>query len=232
MPPLSRITRSESPQGYAAQETLPSSDPAPKREPGQALAGNAFIRTPLPPFNATSDTLRQFNEGGKVPTRRVIPLPAQVAMGGDTTIIENTSVTSQSGGSTSGNVVSSAVSTATIDVGTMLPGDVAVLSLPVAKAAILMIVGSSDQCEVRIYGDAGTQAVDVARATDTAPAFEVTTGLTTDIVFDTDPMILPLQNRTFVNQDTPQTDTLYITVINSTDGAVTPSITITFLPLE
>lgn len=231
MPPLSQIARSESPEGYAAMETLPQSTPTPK-EPGATQGGNAFIRCPLPPFNATSDTLRQFNENGKVPARRVIPLPVQVGAGGSTTIVENTSVTSQSGGGGGVTPVTNIVKTVTINVGTLQPGDIAILTAIVSKVAVILIVGSSDQCEVRIYGDSSTQASDQARATDTAPAFEVVTGITTDIVFDTDPMILPLQNRTFVNQDVPQTDTLYITVLNPTAGAVTPAVTITYLPLE
>lgn len=231
MPPLSQVARSESPKGYAAMEELPPSSPTPK-EPGATQGGNAFIRTPLPPFNATSDTLRQFNENGKVPTRRVIPLPSQVGAGGSTTIVQETSVTSQSGGG-SGNIpTANTVKTVTINVGTLLPGDIAILTATVAKIAVIMIVGSSDQCEVRIYGDPGTQASDVVRATDTAVPFEVTPGILTDIVFDTSPYIMTLQNRTFVNQDSPQTQNLYITVINPTAGAVTPSVTITFLPLE
>ena len=231
MPPLSQIARSESPEGYAAMEETPTHSPTPK-EPGQVQGGNPYIRTPLPPFNATSDTLRQFNENGKIPARRVIPLPPNTGSNGSTTIIQNTSVTSQSGGGGGSTPTTNVVKTVTLNVGTLQPGDIAILTATVSKVAILMIVGSSDLCEVRIYGDPNTQAADQGRATDSAPAFEVTTGLTTDIVLDTDPMIITLQNRTFVNQDVPQTTNLYITVLNNTPGAVTPAVTITYLPLE
>ena len=231
MPPLSLTLRKESPKGYAAMEELPKSTPSPQREPGQALAGNPFIRCPLPPFNATSDTLRQFNESGKVPTRRVIPLPAQVGAGGSTTIVQNTSVTSSSGGGSSSGT-SLLVKTVTLEVGTLLPGDTLVTSVVASKIAVLMILGSSDLCEVRVYGDPNSQAADITRAIDSAPAFEVTQGLVTDIVLDSNPLQFNWQNRIFVNQDSPQTNNLYITVLNSTDVSITPSITITYLVLE
>jgi hypothetical protein len=231
MPPLSQILRSESPKGYAAAEEMPPSTPAPK-EPGRTQGGNPFVRCPLPPFNAGPDTLRQFDESGKTPTRRVIPLPAQVGAGGSTTIIQNTAVSSTSGGSSGGNAPSTGVKTVTINVGTLLPGQIAMLSATVAMAAILMILGSSDLCEVRIYGDPTTQSADAPRATDTAVPFEITPGIITDVVLDTLPLQLNWQNRVFVNQDSPQTTNLYITVVNNTTSAVTPAVTVTYLPLE
>ena len=214
-------------------EDLPESNPAPFKEPGQALAGNPFIRCPLPPFNATSDTLRQFNESGKTPTRRVIPLPVQVGAGGSTTIIQNTNVTSQSGGGSGGNVpVVVSAKTVTVNVATLLPGEASTFILTAARVAVLMILGASDFCEVRIYGDPSTQGSDLPRQSDTAVPFEVTPGVVTDVILDTNPLQFNWQNRLFVNQDSPQTTNLYITVLNPTAGAVTPSVTITYLPLE
>jgi hypothetical protein len=232
MPPLSLTLRNESPKGYAAQEALPESSPTPK-EPGVALGGNPYIRCPLPAFNAGSDTLRQFNESGKVPARRVIPLPIQTVAGGNATVINRANVTSQSGGGGGTVPVTPAVpKTTTISVGTLFPGGIAVLAVDGAKLAALMIVTSTDLCEVRIYGDPSTQANDVPRVTDTAPAFEVTQGLVADVVLDTLPLQWNWQNRIFVNQDSPQTATFYVTVLNPTLGSVTPVVTITFLPLE
>lgn len=229
MPSLKQRLRSETPEGYAAQAELPSLDPTPK-EPGLVLAGNKYIRTPLPPFNATSDTLRQFNENGKVPARRVIPLPPPVAGGGTTTIVNNTNVSSTSGG---GNApVAVAAKTITFSVATLIPGAVALLTLTVTEIAVLMLIGASDLCEVRIYGSSLAQAIDSPRASDTAPPFEITQGLVTDVILDTAPLQFNWQNRLFVNQDAPQKPIMYVTVVNPTLSAVTPSITITYLPLE
>lgn len=197
------------------------------------MGGNPYIRCPLPPFNATSDTLRQFDESGKVPARRVIPLPVATQVGGNTVINNNTTVISTSGGGASGNVPVTAVEkTVTVSVPTLLPGDNFTATLTVAKIAVLRLVGASDLCEVRIYGDPVSQATDIARNSDTAPAFEVTQGLVTDVILDNPPLQFNWQNRVYANQDTPTTTNLYVTVVNQTTSAVTPVVTITYLPLE
>jgi hypothetical protein len=231
MPALKQRLRSETPEGYAAQEQS-TPTPPPIQEPGRLLGADVLIRCPLPPFNATVDTLRQFDENGKIPARRVIPLPQLTGMSGSTTIINNTSVTSQSGGGSGNAPVTVAAKTVTIPVPTLAPGDAATLTVAVTAVAVLMIVGSSDLCEVRLYGDALTQSTDLPRLTDTAPPFEVTQGLTTDVVLDTTPLQYNWQNRLFVNQDAPVTKNMYVTILNPTLGAVTPTVTITYLPLE
>ncbi len=230
MPALKERLRSQTPEGYAEQATVPKTPPAPPEQ--KSLGADPMIRCPLPPFNAGPDTLRQFDQNGKIPARRVIPLPAMTGINGAINITNNTSVISQGGGG-SGNVpVTVAAKTMTITVPILLPGDAATLTVTVTAVAVLMILGSSAPCEVRIYGDANTQASDLPRLTDTAPPFEVTQGLTTDVVLDTSPLRYNWQNRLFVNQDAPITKNMYVTVINPTMGAVTPSITITYLPLE
>lgn len=229
MPPLSK--RTTSPKGYAAQEfseSLPT-----LKNPGRALGANPFIRCPLPPFNVSPDTLRQFEENGKVPTRRVIPLPAVTAASSGNTIVNNNVTVSGSSSSSGGTTsVTLQANTVSVDIPSLEAGAAATVTVNMATVAVLMILGASDQCEVRIYGDPLSQAIDVSRATDNSPAFESTTGLVSDVVFDTTPYIWNWQNRVFVNQDSPTTSNLYLTVINPTSGIVTPSVTITYLALE
>jgi hypothetical protein len=230
MPPLNQRLRSMSPEGYAAQEQMP--DALPKlKNPGRVLGANPFIRCPLPPFNSSPDALRQFEENGKVPARRVIPLPIS-AVAGSSVVNNNTTVTNNSSSSSGSATASVVAKTATLNGPALAPGDAATATVTVAKVAVLLILGSSDLCEVRIYGDPLTQAADISRATDLAPAFETMSGLVTDVVFDTPPLLWNCQNRVFVNQDSPATTNLYITLINNTGGTVTPSVTITYLPLE
>lgn len=231
MPPLKTRLRSMSPEGYAAQDQLPASAPA-LPEPGRVLGANAFIRCPLPPFNVSPDTLRQFNENGKVPTRRVIPLPVASQAGGNTTVINNTEVTTSTTSASGNATVVVSAKTVTLNLNPMSPGDAVMATLSVAAVAVLITVGSSDSCEIRIYGDTVSQSLDVSRSTDTAPAFEITTGLVTDVVLDTTPLQWNWQNRIFINQDAPATTNLYVTVLNPTLNTVTPSVTITYLPLE
>lgn len=229
MPPLKTRLRNTSPEGYV-EEQRPESPP--QVLPGGARGANPFIRCPLPPFNVSPDTLRQFEENGKVPSRRVIPLPISVAGGGNAVITNNTVVNTTGGGSSGSATVPVTALTVTLDVSELDPGAAATAALTVSAVAVLLILGSSDQCEVRIYGDAATQAMDASRSTDSAPPFEVLPGLVTDVVFDTAPYQWNWQNRVFVNQDAPVTTSLYITVINNTSGTVTPSVTLTYLPLE
>ncbi len=229
MPPLSETLRHESPKGFVAVDN-PTRPPAPEQQPGSALAGNPFIRCPLPPFNATSDTLRQFNEDGKIPTRRVIPLPISTTIGGGTTN-NNTTIIQQGGSSSGGSTGSLTTKTVTVNVPALGTGDVFTQIVQMAKSFQLLQVTSSNPIEVRVYGDLTTQISDSSRATDTAPAFEVTQGLTTDVVLDTAPFQWNWQNRIGANADVTQTTNMYLTFVG-VSGISGATVTITFLPLE
>jgi hypothetical protein len=84
-----------------------------------------------------------------------------------------------------------------------------------------------------MYGTALAQTIDGARPADTAPPFEVTQGLITDVIFDTAPFQWNWQNRIGANADNPQTKTVYVSVINNTASGVGAStVSLTYLPLE
>src|SRR5205814_1729752 len=57
------------------------------------------IRCPLPPFNFSPDTLRQYETGGLVPQVRVIPVP--VNTGGTSTVTNKVTIVSSASGSSS-----------------------------------------------------------------------------------------------------------------------------------
>lgn len=234
MPPLNQMIRSDSPKGFAAVENLP--DNAPVNQPGRAVGGNAFIRCPLPPFNATVDTLRQFNESGKTPTRRVLPLPAATSANGGGSVT-NTTVINQGGGSSGGSTVvpTKLVSaTLTLDVPALTPGGIFTATVTMAKSFQLLQLTSSAPLEVRMYGDAITQGGDVPRATDTAVPFETVPGIITDIVFDTAPFVWSWQNRIGANADPVQNTNIYLTVVNPSQivGSASAIISVQYLPLE
>ena len=234
MPPLNQMIRSSSPPGFAAVENTPET---PVNQPGAALGGNPYIRCPLPPFNATVDTMRQFNEGGKIPTRRVIPLPVATVVGGGNNIT-NTSVISQGdGGSGGGSVVvpTKLVSaTLTLNIPALTPGGIFLATVTMAKSFQLLQLTSSAPLEIRMYGDAITQGGDVPRATDTAVPFETVPGIITDIVFDTAPFVWSWQNRIGANADPVQNTNIYVTVINPSQivGSASAILSIQYLPLE
>lgn len=200
--------------------------------PGKAVPANPWIRCPLPPFNAGPDTLRQFNENGKVPTRRVIPLP-QAPTGGTGSVINNTSVT-ETGGGGSGGTISLAARTVVVNAPVLAPGGVFQITVQMAKSFQLLSITASNPVEVRIYGSSTTQASDVARLTDTAVPFEIVSNVITDVVFDTSPFQWNWQNRIGANADNPQSLNVYVSVINPSQSTGSPAtiVTIQFLPLE
>jgi len=227
------MIRRESPKGFAAVENSPESVQV--NQPGRALGGNPYIRCPLPPFNATSDTLRQFNEGGKIPTRRVIPLPVSTTSGGGGSVT-NTTVISQGGGSGGSTVVQTKLvsATVTLNAPALTPGGIFTATVTMAKSFQLLQLTASAPLEIRMYGDAITQGGDVPRATDTAVPFEIVSGVITDVVFDTAPFIWSWQNRIGANADPVQNTNIYVTVINPSQivGSASAAISIQYLPLE
>lgn len=234
MPPLAATLRPSSPEGYEAAQSKPTSPPINSVQEVRTVGANPYLRTTLPPMNAGPDTLRQFNENGKTPTRRVIPLPISTVAGGGAQITNNTTIIQQgsSGGSSSAaKLVSASVN---VNSPTLLPGQTYTQTVQMAKSFQLLLVTSTQPVEVRIYSDALTQAADLVRATDHAVPFEVVAGLITDIVFDTPPYQWNWQNRIGANADATQSTNIYVTVINPSQvsGALPATIAITFLPLE
>jgi hypothetical protein len=226
MPSLKDMLAVKSIPGYAAQN--PSTPPA--TNTGGLMGQNPYRRCPLPPFSATPDTLRQFDESGKVPTRRVIPLPSQTAgTGSSVTNVTNVTSSESGGGGSSTSLSPASVAVA---IPALSPGQVFTTTIQVAKIFSPLLLTTSNPVEIRLYGTALAQTIDIARLTDTAPPFETTVGLISDIVFDTAPYIWSWQNRFAQNANSPQTDTIYLTVVNyGTVGIRATTVTLTYLPL-
>jgi hypothetical protein len=233
MPSLSQSLRSSSPEGYAAAVENPSGSP-PAVDTQRTTGANPYIRCPLPPFNATVDTLRQFNENGKTPTRRVIPLPISTASGAGGTTNNNTTIIQQGGGSGTPTQATLNSASVTLNVPSLNPGQAFTATVVMAKSFQLLALNSSQGFEVRLYATAGTQSGDIVRTTDTAVPFEVVAGIITDVVFDTAPFVWNWQNRIAANADSPQTTNIYVTVLNPSQLAGVPAgqVSITYLPLE
>jgi hypothetical protein len=230
MPSLKDLLAVKSLPGYEQQTQTPPTPPV--VQPG-GPGSNPFRRCPLPPFNAGPDTLRQFEENGKIPARRVIPLPAQVAgTGASVTNVTNVTTTA-SGSSSSSSTTSPTSASVAITVPAMVPGQVYTTSVQIAKGFQLLSLTASNAVEVRLYGTSLSQTIDIARATDTAPAFEVTMNMMTDVVFDTSPYLWSWQNRIVANADDPQTKFVYVTVINyGTSGISGTTVTINYVPTQ
>ncbi len=230
MPPLKETLRNESPKGFVAVDN-PNPPSSPVQQPGAALGGNPYLRCPLPPFNATSDTIRQFNEDGKIPARRVIPLPVSTSAGGTVNQTTNTTIIQQGSGGSSGGTVTLTSKTVTVNIPALTPGAQYLATVTMAKSFQLLQITSSNPIEVRVYGDSVTQTSDLARATDVPPPFETTPGLITDVVMDTPPYQWNWQNRIGANASSPQTTQIFLTFV-AVSGISGATVTITYLPLE
>lgn len=219
-------------EGFEETRTPPA-PPTPRSDVGGGP--NPYIRCPIPPLNVNTDTLRQFDEGGAIPSRRVLPLPISTVAGGGGTVIQNTTVIASStgGGSSSGGAASLTAASVTINVPALAPNTTYTTKVSMAKAFQLLQVTANQSLEFRLYASALSQGADISRSTDTSPAFTTTSGLITDIVFDTNPYQWTWQNRVAANADSPQTSDIYVTVISPAASGISPAtITISYLPLE
>jgi hypothetical protein len=234
MPPLKSMIRpgGGTLEGFAAVE-----NPAKNQMsmPTTMTSGaNPYIRCPIPPINIDPDTLRQFNQNGKTPTRRVLPLPIATTAGGGSTT-NNTTVINQGssggGGSSTAKLVSASV---TISVPSLTPGQTFTATVALAKSFQLLSLNSTQGVEVRLYSTQAAQSADLVRITDAAVPFEVFPGIITDVVFDTAPFQWAWQNRIAANADSPQTTNIYVTVINPSQLTGVPAslLGVTYLPLE
>ena len=240
MPPLSEMLKQQSLKGFSAVEN-PNTTVPPLAPPSAAVGTNPYLRCPLPPFSATVDTLRQFNESGMVPARRVIPLPLSSSTGNSTTTVNSEIISSSGSGGSSGSGSGSGggttttltAKTVTVSIPSLAPGTSFQTSVTLAKSYQLLQVSATVPVEFRLYSSVATRVQDLTRGTDVPVPFEVFSGLITDVVFDTSPFLWSWQNRIGANTDSPQTVNGYVTVFNPTGSSTSPgTATIRFLPLE
>lgn len=209
----------------------PPAPPTPQIEPGGGP--NPYIRCPIPPLNVNTDTLRQFDEGGKIPARRVIPLPIATVSGGGNSVTNTTVVATSSGGGGGSTSAGLTATTVSFNVPALAPNATYTTKITMAKSFQLLQVTSNQPLELRVYGSSASQGADIARQQDTPPAFETTSGLVTDIVFDVPPYQWAWQNRVAANADNPQTSDIYVTVLSPALAGISPAtVTISYLPME
>ena len=219
--------------GYAPMTPDPTAkNTAPVTQ--STMRASTILRCPLPPFGTDPDSLRQFEQGAGIPQIRIIPPPV-IAQAATTAKASGQFASSSSSSSSSSTTVSLVAASVTVNVGTLTPtasfsGAVSVLK----KSFQLLSISATAACEVRLYGTALAQLIDSARATDDPVPAETSQNIMTDVDFDTVPYIWGWQNRICANQDTPQTGTIYVTVVNPDPNNTISglAVVITYLPLE
>ena len=213
---------------------VPSAPPVIATQPAPAPE-NANMRFILPPFNTDPDSVRLFE--GSAPKIRIWPRPQQKAGAAALTTTATGHVTSTSsasaGASSSSSSSSSSTGNLTVQVATGLLVTGFQGSLTMSKSFQLISLTVSRPCEVRIYGTALAQAQDAYRPTGAPVPPEITSNIISCVTFDTAPYVWPWQNRCGANQSSPQTTTIYVSVINTDPTIQTPvTVTIVYLPLE
>lgn len=231
MPSLSDATQTDL-SGYKPMEPVAGPDfpraPAPTidLEPGFS----SFLRCPLPPiWQTTPDSLRQFYRNGNVPQTRLFnPQPVPIVTSGGTSIT-NVGVISgggSSGGGGSGGSTAS-ITQASVRTPSVGPGNRFTGTITLSKAFQLINITSSSVCRVELYGTALAQSGDMGRQLDVPPPAGSTQNIITDVVLDTVPLSWAFQDRGGSNGDTPQSNTIYISITNldSTSDIITVTIT-------
>lgn len=193
---------------------------------------NPNIRCPLPPVGADPDSLRQF-EGNESPKFRVLPLIPPT--GGTTTVTTSGGSSSSGGSGGSGGTTPTAINakTVTLTIGAVGPNAAVRTQLSLSQSYQLVSLTANNPCCIRLYGTAAAQSGDSVRPPDNPVPAEITMNLIIDVVLDTVPYVWQTQNIVGANQDSPQSATTYITVINpSVTGLSNVVVTITYAPLE
>jgi len=235
MPPLATMLRTQSLPGFEGVETnKPNAPPAIE---GEGYGLNPYLRCPLPPFSTTIDTIRQWNMTGKLPVMRVIPLPTQQgAGGGATTNIVNVTATPGGSGGTSPVVPPTTLTPLTVflNIPSLAPGGTYKAILKMSESFQPLLVSATVPIEVRLYSNATTQTIDIARQTDASPTFANIEGMIGDVILDTNPNQWAWENRIGAKEDNQQTTNVYVTIVNPslTTGTNAGRVTIVYQPLE
>lgn len=217
-------------KGYAPAPALPV---LPQMVNDNRPKANPSIRCPLPPFNSDPDTLRQFETGYQMPQVRVIPLPVTSGVAVPTAPTAGVGTSAAASSSSSTAVVTPTEVSVTMNTGVLAAGQIFTGTVQMAKVFTLLNLAATQICELRIYGSAGAQSFDESRPVDDPVSPEITSNFIVSANFDTVPFTWPCQDLSGVNQNTPRNSTIYVTVINTDENAVSNiAVTITYLPGE
>jgi hypothetical protein len=213
------------PEGYTPLDSSPAA------ESTTPVRSSPRMRTPLPPTNADADLIRQNESGGQNPQFRMLPLPP----------LQGSVISTTSGGSTSSGTSGSSSSTpavinpktVTLSVPFLASNSLIRLSVPMSQSFQLLSIASNNPCNVRLYGSVSAQALDASRSPDAPVPAEVGQNIIIDVILDTSPFIWYSQNICGANQASPQTTTIYVTVLNPSSVSIAgTNVTLVFVPLE
>jgi hypothetical protein len=209
----------------------PNTDKAPTPNPGEAsqLVQNPYQISPLPAINATPDSIRGFNIGGKVPQFRVLPPPPV-----ETSTVSTTSTTSTGspGSSVSSTTISvpPTISNASLTTTVLAPSGIWKGTVQMAKGFQLQSVNANSYCRIELYGSKQAQTLDQTRPVSQSPA-NTTQGIILDVVLLTS-LNWKVLDCVGANMDNPQTTTVYATITNLSTASKAFTVSLSYVQLE
>lgn len=209
--------------------------PAPSSPEQDLLPGRdphlRFTAPFLPGIFPSSDTLRGFHLGGKIPQFRIPVPPQSPAQGAGSTSTTVVASSSSSSSSTTTNNPPEA-QTASIASSVLNPGDQFLGTILLAKSFYLYTVSVSVPARVRLYSTFATQTLDQFRDSLTSPGLGTQQGLILDVNLDTAPITWICENASGSNADIPQTNVVYITIDNIGLASTAIDVSIVYVPTQ
>ena len=182
----------------------------------------------IPGIFPSTNNIIDFHIGGKVPQYRA-PLPAPVSTQGTSTT--TSSVVSSSSSSTSTNNPPTA-QTASTTTPVLAPGAQFAGTILMAKSFYAYKLAVNVACRVELYGSSTAQSADLTRSLGTPPGLGTIQGIISDVQITSAPAIWFYQDTEGSNQDTPQSNVIYLTVTNLGASSQAITVTITYIPLQ
>lgn len=185
----------------------------------------------LPGIFPSTNNIIDFYAGGKIPQFRAPLAPTAPSQGSATsTSTTATTVTSSSSSTTTNNPPKSTSASVTTPV--LAPGTAFQGTILLAKSSLLYSLAVNASCRVELYSTMSAQTNDFSRSLGTPVGLGTNQGIISDVEIDTAPTVWYYQNTIATNDDTPQSNVIYITITNL-DIASTPiTATITYIPLQ
>ena len=195
-----------------------------------SLLRNPYQRCPLPPSNNSADSLRQWGQGSDVPRFRTQTPPTNVGGTGGTTVVHVGQQVVNGGSGTPGTSSLPLAQNASITTPVLAPSQTWTGTVQMAKSFTVLSVSGSSFARIELYGTKIAQTLDISRPVSQAP-LNTTQGLIMDVVLLT-ALTWKVLDCVGSNADSPQTQTIYITVTNVSTAAQAFVISLQFVPSE
>lgn len=230
MPALSEAINADRSGMTPVEAPVASSPPAPDMNGSQALLRNPFSRCPLPPTNNAPDALRQWGQGDESPRWRTF-MPQSAVGGGGGAVAGGAVVESTGGGGSSSGGTSPKSQNASLKTPALAPSQVYLTVVTLAKAFQLLSVTASGPCRVELYGTKQSQLLDKSRGIELGPTSS-TAGLILDLALFSPVLSWASLDTVGCSQDVPQSQTIYATITNLSDGVIPFTVSFLFVPTE